>query len=119
MDADDARAVLLREFGAEDGSFLIRLRADLAWDRAAFTRLERAMRAVCADSAGDELLDRRLAEGFYHLATWVGPWTSHPDFPRPSPAEYYDACLERLGDLADWYFRGEHAYVEPHTWPEL
>ncbi|WP_338779068.1 hypothetical protein [Streptomyces sp. DG1A-41] len=41
------------------------------------------------------------------------------NFPRPEPKEYYAACIERLTDLADWFFRGEHAYMEPHTWSEL
>ncbi|MFJ5829590.1 hypothetical protein [Streptomyces sp. NPDC093089] len=44
---------------------------------------------------------------------------SHPNFPRPEPREYYDACIERLSDLADWFFLGWHTYTEPHVWPEL
>ncbi|WP_327576965.1 MULTISPECIES: hypothetical protein [unclassified Streptomyces] len=40
---DEITGVLRREFGAAEGSFLLRLRGDLEWDRAAFTCLERAM----------------------------------------------------------------------------
>lgn len=82
---DEVIEVLRREFEAEEGSFLLRLRGDLEWDRTAFSRLERAMRTACERSQGSEKLDRWLAEGFYEIATWVPVWTSHPNFPRPTP----------------------------------
>ena len=44
----DDLALLRQEFTAGDGSFLLRLRIDLHWDRPAFSRLEQAMRRVCA-----------------------------------------------------------------------
>ncbi|WP_202121297.1 hypothetical protein [Streptomyces sp. BA2] len=110
---------LEREFRAEDGSFLLRLRSDLTWDRSAFTRLERAMRAVCAHFQSTSQLDRWLADGFYEVATAVPGWTAHPDFPRPAPAAYYEDCLERIGDLADWFFRGESSYGDGHVWADL
>jgi hypothetical protein len=116
---DEDLAVLRREWDAEEGSFLLRLRGDLVWDRAAFSRMERAMRAVCAACQGREELPRRLAEGYHYVTHFVPEWTSHPHFPRPEPAEYYEDCLERLRDLADWFFRGEHAYRLPHAWQPL
>ncbi len=117
--AADPVRILRHEFEAGEGSFLIRLRCDLVWDRAAFTRLERAMRAVCERHQDADLLERRLAEGFYELSTWVRDWSTHPNFPRPAPESYHSACLERLEDLADWFFRGESPYLPGHTWPEL
>jgi hypothetical protein len=111
-------AVLRREFDAEEGSFLLRLRCDLDWDRAAFTRLDHAMRAACAQFRDHDDLPRWLAEDFYHVSHFVADWTSHPQFPRPEPAHYYESCLERLRDLADWFFRGEHDYQLPYTWPD-
>ncbi|MEV4754986.1 hypothetical protein AB0J86_07720 [Micromonospora sp. NPDC049559] len=116
---DDALAVLRREFDAEEGSFLLGLRGRLEWDRDAFRRLERAMRAACVRQQGREVFERWLAEGFYEVSHFVPDWTGHPNFPRPQPREYYEDCLERVADLADWFFRGEHAYQEPHEWPEL
>ncbi|MFD8676523.1 hypothetical protein ACFV1A_26015 [Streptomyces seoulensis] len=116
---DEIIAVLRQEFDAEDGSFLLRLRGDLAWDRSAFTRLERAMRAACEQSQGDEKLDRWLAEGFYEVATWVPAWTSHANFPRPTPETYYEDCIERISDLAGWFFRGWHGYSKGHSWADL
>jgi hypothetical protein len=116
---DDALMVLRQEFEAVEGSFLLRLRGDLAWDRAAFSRLERAMRLVCVQQEGYDDVPRWMAEGFYDVSHFVAEWTSHPNFPRPEPAEYYQDCLERLRDLADWFFRGWHAYQEPHVWREL
>ncbi|GAA0486255.1 hypothetical protein GCM10010167_50180 [Paractinoplanes deccanensis] len=115
----DAATVLRREFEAVDGSFLLQLRTDLVWDRVAFTRLERAMRAACERHEGQDGLPRWMAEGFYEVSHFVAEWTAHPHFPRPEPAEYYENCLERLRDLADWFFRGFHAYQEPHVWPDL
>lgn len=50
---------------------------------------------------------------------FVRDWTTHPDFPRPQPQQYHDDCLQRLDDLADWFFRGWHVYQEPHVWPAL
>lgn len=76
------------------------------------------MRAVCERVQEAEELSRWLAEGYY-VAREVPAWTSHPNFPRPEPREYYEACIERLSDLADWFFHGWHAYTEPHTWPAL
>ncbi|MER5465898.1 hypothetical protein ABT010_35620 [Streptomyces sp. NPDC002668] len=116
---DEVIDVLRREFDAEEGSFLLRLRGDLEWDRAAFTRLERAMRAACEHSQGNEMLDRWLVDGFYEVASWVPMWTSHPNFPRPAPAAYYEDCIERISDLASWFFRGWHDYSEGHLWSDL
>lgn len=115
---DDALTVLRREFGAAEGSFLLRLRGDLVWDRAAFSRLERAMRTACRRYEGRDDLPRWMAEGFYEISHVVTEWTGHPDFPRPAE-RYHQDCLARLRDLADWFFRGWHAYQEPHVWRDL
>jgi hypothetical protein len=116
---DDALVFLRQEFEAGEGSFLLRLRPELVWDRGAFTRLERAMRAVCERTQDDHTLDRWMAEGFYYVPRFVRDWTTHPNFPRPQPQPYHDDCLERLDDLADWFFHGWHAYQQPHVWPDL
>lgn len=50
--------LLRHEFRAEDGSFLLQLRVDLHWDRRAFSRLEQAMRHICAQQEPHEQLDR-------------------------------------------------------------
>ncbi|MCX4851095.1 hypothetical protein [Streptomyces sp. NBC_00893] len=115
---DETIEILRREFNAEEGSFLLQLRG-MQWDRAAFTRLEQAMRAVCAEFGTIEKIERWLAEGFYEMATAVPSWTSHPSFPRPAPDTYFEDCLERIGDLADWFFRGESNYCPGHAWTDL
>ncbi|MFE5210372.1 hypothetical protein [Streptomyces sp. NPDC056600] len=114
-----ALETLRHEFSSEPGSFQLRLRCDLVWDREAFTRLEKAMRAVCEEWQEAQEFPRWLAEGYYQVGWEVRSWTAHPNFPRPEPAEYYDACIERLTDLTDWFFRGFHVYMEPHIWSEL
>jgi hypothetical protein len=117
---DDAVAVLRQEFGAAEGSFLLGLRGtELEWDRAAFSRLDRAMRTICEQWQGREQLDRWMAEGFYYTPRLVRDWTSHPHFPTPDPQQYYEDCLARLDDLADWFFHGYHMYQQPHVWPDL
>ncbi|AUG78661.1 hypothetical protein CFP65_3886 [Kitasatospora sp. MMS16-BH015] len=116
---DAGLTILRQEFDAEEGSFLLRLRCDLHWDRAAFRRLERAMRLVCEQNQAATQLDRWVAEGFHSVPSWVADWTAHPQFPRPEPDRYYRACIERLSDLATWYFQGYHDHLEPHSWAEL
>ncbi|MFI1479968.1 hypothetical protein [Streptomyces sp. NPDC020747] len=116
---DEITKVLRREFDAEEGSFLLRLRGDLEWDRAAFARLERAMRVACERSQSDEKLDRWVVEGFYEVVTWVPSWTSHPNFPKPAPDACFEDCVERIGDLANWFFRGWHNYSEGCVWTDL
>ncbi|MBB2948976.1 hypothetical protein FB565_008762 [Actinoplanes lutulentus] len=116
---DDALTVLRQEFDATEGSFLLRVRCDLVWDRAAFSRLERAMRVSCEQYESRDDLPRWLVEGFWDVSQSVADWTAHPNFPRPHPAQYYEDCLARLQDLADWFFRGWHPYQQPHVWRDL
>ncbi len=117
---DEPLIALRHEFEAADGTFLLHLRSGApAWDRAAFSRLERAMRLACELYEGRADLPRWAAEGFYDISHFVAEWTSHPDFPRPEPMQYHQDCIERLRDLADWFFRGWHAYEEPHVWRDL
>jgi hypothetical protein len=73
------------------------------------------MRVVCERTQEADQLPRWLAEGYYQVATGVPAWASHPNFPKPESADYYAACLERLADLADWFFRGWHAYEVART----
>ena len=112
--------VLRKEFEAGEGSFLLGLRgARLEWDRQAFSRLERAMRAACERLQDQEQLDRWTAEGFFYVPRFVRDRTGHPHFPRPQPEQYYEDCVQRLDDLADWFFHGRDMYQEPHVWPDL
>ncbi|MDP9791649.1 hypothetical protein J2S43_000161 [Catenuloplanes nepalensis] len=50
----DALVVLRREFESAEGSFMLQLRCDLVWDRAAFSRLERSMRVACGQYEGSD-----------------------------------------------------------------
>jgi hypothetical protein len=77
------------------------------------------MRAACERVQGQEQVDRWMAEGFYYVSRFVRDWTAHPNFPRPRPRTYYEDCLERLDDLADWFFHGRHMYQEPQVWADL
>lgn len=111
--------VLRHEFRAGEGSFLLALRTEYHWDRVAFTRLEQAMRSVAVEYADRDQIDRWLADGYYYVSTFVPGHTQHPDFPRPDPDAYYQACIRRLRDLASWFFSGLPVYQEPHTWEPL
>jgi hypothetical protein len=112
--------VLRREFEADQDTFLLGLRGDrLEWDRAAFSRFEKAMRWACEHFQDGQQLDRWMAEGFYYTSWFVRDWTSHSHFPRPEPEQYYNDCIQRIGDLADWFFHGVHSYAEPHHWSDL
>lgn len=106
----DYQLTLRREFEAEEGSFLLKLRGDLEWDCAAFARLVEAMQACCCDTQGSANLARWQAEGFWYLSWFVRSWISHPNFPRVHPEAYYERALERLDNLAYWYFIGERPF---------
>ena len=115
----DDLELLRREFSAEEGSFLLQLRIDLHWDRHAFSRLEQAMRRVCAQQESREQLDRWLVEGYWYLSDFVPAHISHPNFPRPEPAGYYEAAVKRLWDLQYWFATGQSLYLDDYKWPDL
>lgn len=104
------REFLNREFQADEGSFLIKLRVELEWDRDAFSRLTIAMQECCAALENDEAVDRVLACGFWYLAQFVKDWTTHPNFPKDYSQDYYSKSYERLDDLAYWFFMGQSPY---------
>jgi hypothetical protein len=106
---DEALTVLRSEFGADDGSFVLRLRIDLEWDHEAFARMESAMRIVCERYDRREASDAWLTESFRFVSTWVPGHTAHPSFPRPQPESYHLASVERLQALADWFIHGAPA----------
>lgn len=117
--AESCLEILKREFAAEDGSFLIRLRPNLTWDKEAFSKLVVAMEACCKAYEGQQSLERWLVEGFWFMSWFVKDWTEHPSFPRPQPQEYYEKALERLNDLAYWFFSGNSPYEEGHGFDPL
>lgn len=122
--------VLQREFAAEEGSFLLQLKCDMYWDKAAFTRLTEAMLECCraydlwdknptlmGDAYDKTKLPRWLAEGFYYLATFVRGHTSHHAWEARIAREraYFEAAYEQLDDLADWFFTGRCPRPNPST----
>jgi hypothetical protein len=106
----DYEPILRREFDEEEGSFMLRLRCELEWDKVAFSRLVRAMERCAVDNSGRQSLERWIAEGFWSLEDFLPEWTSHPNFPRPHGESYYQAAHQRLRDLAYWLFVGESPY---------
>ncbi len=115
----DYRTELRQEFEAADGSFLLRLRCQLEWDGAAFSRLVTAMEACCQETAGADSLERWQAELFWYIPDFVRSWTTHPNFPRVHPEEYYEQAYQRLDDLAFWYFMGESPYEGDAGFPPI
>ena len=109
---DNYIEILKREFDAEDGSFLVKLRSDLEWDKEAFSRLASVMQACCEEHENVETLERWITEGFWYIPTFVRSWTTHENFPRVHSKEYYEKAYQRLDDLAYWFFMGESGYLE-------
>ncbi|MBC8104562.1 MAG: hypothetical protein H7Z41_18460 [Cytophagales bacterium] len=111
----DWEQTLRDEFGAEEGSFLIRLRIELEWDRAAFTRLTQAMEECCRARADEDLLPRWMAEGFWYVPSFTRGHTNHPAWKSylATDPDYYKAGRERLDDLAFWFFLGESPSLLP------
>ena len=58
-------------------------------------------------------------EGFWFVSWFVKDWTGHPNFPRPQPEMYYKNAIDRLNDLAYWFFMGESPYQEGHQFNPL
>jgi hypothetical protein len=104
---DNSRTEALRdELEAAPGSFMLQLRCDLRWDAARFRCMTEAMLAYVRARDPEADIPRWVAEGYWYLSWYVKSWSEHPSFPRPLPAEYYNAAYERLSDLAYWLFRG-------------
>ena len=106
-----SRDVLKREFDAEEGSFLLRMRCELDWDWQAYRRLTSAMYDVADEARGQASIETWVAQGFWFVDTSVRDWTGHPSFPRPSEEEYRDA-IQLLHDLAWFLFTGESPYED-------
>ena len=111
--------VLRHEFTASDGSFMIQLRPGLVWDKEAFSRLVTAMEACCKACEGKDSLERWLVQGFWFVSWFVKDWTGHANFPRPQPEGYYKDAIDRLSDLAYWFFMGHSPYEEGHQFKSL
>jgi hypothetical protein len=111
--------VLKREFTAEDGSFVIQLRPNLIWDKESFSKLVAAMAVCCKACEEQQSLERWLVDGFWFMSWFVKDWTLHPSFPRPQPREYHEKALERLDELAHWFFSGSNPYQEGHGFDPL
>lgn len=101
---------LRHEFEAGDQSFLVKMRVELEWDREAFSRLTEAMRIYCEHHQGSEMIERWAAGGFYYFSWAVKDWTTHPNFPRVYPPEYYERAYQRLFELGCYFFDGDSPY---------
>jgi hypothetical protein len=102
--------ILDKEFKAEDNSFLIQLRIELKWDDEAFSRLTEAMRAYCDNHSQETKVDRWIAEGFWYISTFTRSWSSHPQFARLHPSDYYEKVYQLLDELAYRFFIGQSPY---------
>jgi len=109
---DDWQSILRSEFDAEEGSLLLKIRCDLAWDVDAFDRLVAAMEACCRAKVHERLVERWIAEGFWYVSWFVKDWTTHPNFPKWRTEEYYQAAYEYLDGLAFWFFFDEAPWTD-------
>lgn len=117
---DNYGEVLRHEFcSGHKETFLIQMRPRLRWDKEAFSRLIQAMQACCEAYDRSETMETWLAEGFYMMAREVRHWTTHPNFPKEHPEDYYQKAYIRLDDLAYWFFIGDRLYVEGRGYEPL
>jgi hypothetical protein len=115
----DFMIILRNEFDASEGTFMIKLRPNLEWDKAAFNRLTAAMKLCAESKSSDAKLERWVAEGFWFVPRFVREWTTHANFPKVHTADYYEKALTQLDDLAYWYFRGQSPYESGAHFEEL
>ncbi len=111
--------ILRNEFEAGEESFLIKLRPNLEWDKAAFSRLAVAMNLCAEREAREQKLERWVAKGFWYVPKFVREWASHPNFPKIYATDYYERAFTRLDDLAFWYFMGQSPYESGKHLEEL
>lgn len=108
---DEILNTLRQEFEATPGSFLLKLRCELSWDKAAFSRVTAAMHALVMQRNSEEPIPRWIAEGFWYFDSFVKEWSTHDNFPREHDRAYYESAYVRLYDLAYWLFIGESPYI--------
>lgn len=101
---DNYFEILKNEFEAGDDSFLINLRCGLTWDKEAFIRLVTAMETCCETVISEDKVERWLAEGFWYVPQFTKDWSSHQNFPKEHPPEYYEAAYYLLNVLAERFF---------------
>jgi len=118
MDADGPWEILHAEHESRHGSLTRTVRRDFRWDKAAFSRLETAMRAACEAIQEDSAVERWLAEGFWMWTAVIPEMTQHPRF-QPPETHYFRQCLARLRDLGSWFFNGTSPYGPNHVWEPL
>jgi hypothetical protein len=116
---EDFMTILKNEFDAGEGSFLIKLRPNLEWDKAAFNRLTSAMKLCAESKSSDPKLERWVAEGFWFVPRFVREWATHPNFQKVHAADYYERAFTRLDDLAYWYFMGRSPYESGKHFEDL
>jgi hypothetical protein len=107
---DDLFWVVLSEFNAFEGSFLLQLRIDLHWDREAFTRLAQTMIQCCRIFETEHIVPKWIAEGFWDIPSFVRGHTAHSywDKLKATDPAYFEASYELLDDLACWFFTGQY-----------
>jgi hypothetical protein len=116
---DDFMLTLKSEFDAGEGSFLIKLRPSLEWDKVAFSRLASAMKCCAETRSNEPNLERWVAEGFWFVPRFIKEWVAHPNFPKVHAADYYEKAFTQLDDLAYWYFMGQSPYTSGKHFEEL
>jgi hypothetical protein len=107
---------LRHEFLAKD-AFFMQLACHGCWDKAAFNRLELAMRRACAAVAGRDDLPRWMVEGFWQCVEQVPGWARASNACPTS--EYLETAIERFHDLQYWLVMGESIYLPEHEWKTL
>jgi len=116
---EDFMTILKNEFDAGEGSFLIKLRPNLEWDKEAFNRLATAMKRCAESKSNEPKLERWVVEGFWFVPRFVREWASHPNFKKVHAADYYPRAFTRLDDLAYWYFMGRSPYESGKHFEDL
>ena len=110
---DDYLTNLRREFDADEGSFLLKLRCFAEWDKEAFARLIQAMEHCATQHEGRDSVELWIARGFWFLESTTASWVGHTDRRPTREEDYYRRGCQRLYDLSYWLFFGESPYEGP------
>ncbi|CAM1372912.1 hypothetical protein [Tenacibaculum xiamenense] len=110
---------LIDELNAEEGSFLLELRTELNWNHNAFLNLLIKLSEECKKITKKSKLNRNIAEGVWYISYFIQDWSSHTNFPKKFPKEYYIKAYELIHDLASYYFSGHSPYTSVNQFETL
>ena len=101
---------LLEELNAEEGSFLLELRTNLAWNHHSFVKFLLQLEEYCVQNQNEANLNRAYASEICYISHFVKEWSTHEGFKSIQSEAYFELAYQLIHDLSYHYFIGESVY---------